>query len=380
MPIRIGKRVVQIKRIYFASIFAGYPAQRFKVILDTGSGHLFVPSSMCNVETCVGHNKYNRLESTSVMDITHDNLELDEGNQVEVLLEYGTGEIQGPPVSEIVCIGEEFDGDVEHMSANCVRMRLIEAATMSNQPFKYFDFDGVLGLGLDSLAIHPEYHFFGQMLRSGKVDPIFSYYLSRKGSNEITFGGVSSARMAGPMTWIPVHQPELGFWALKVVSVRIGNVTEPFCDDGECTAILDTGTSNLGVPNTLNKDWILKTARSTPLGVSGEKLDCQTVPGPTITFEFVDGFTFDIDSEDYYRPKLSYIQTPGDDDGPGFSREICRASLMPLPPMPELGEKPFIWGEPVLQKFYTSYDTFNQKIGIAIAAKPTPRELTAFER
>ncbi|CAE7487819.1 unnamed protein product [Symbiodinium pilosum] len=51
---------------------------------------------------------------------------------------------------------------------------------------------------------------------------------------------------------------------------------------------------------------------------------------------------------------------------------------MPLELPEPLGPKLFIWGEPVLRKYYTVYDWQDQQIGFALA-KHMPSEVSADE-
>jgi cathepsin E len=127
---------------------------------------------------------------------------------------------------------------------------------MSPAPFNEFKFDGVLGLALEGLALHPEFSFFGQAIQqhSRTMEPRFGVYLAgddgRSGS-EITLGGYNAKRMSGELRWADVVEPEQGHWMLPIRSVRIsGSGTEEkldLCKAGGCRAIADTGTSLLGV-------------------------------------------------------------------------------------------------------------------------------------
>lgn len=55
-----------------------------------------------------------------------------------------------------------------------------------------------------------------------------------------------------------------------------------------------------------------------------------------------------------------------DPDEPNVTHSVCRASLLPIE-MPHLGPKVFVWGEPVLKKYYTTYDLEGERVGFAKA-------------
>merc|ERR1719215_1489852 len=130
---------------------------------------------------------------------------------------------------------------------------MISALQMTAEPFSFVKFDGILGLGLPALALDPEYHFFGQLASAMQIAPIFSFFLSSSEDvrSEITFGGHNLKRMLGgpeAVKFVPVERPEDGHWRVKIHGVRVGNTSLPLCDNGACAAIVDTGSSTVGVP------------------------------------------------------------------------------------------------------------------------------------
>jgi len=254
-------------------------------------------------------------------------------------------------------------------------MRVITATELTEEPFRTFDFDGVLGLGLDSLAVHPEFSLFGQMVKQHKLPhDRFAYFVSRDDSvaSEISIGGHSPARMASDFQWVPVHKPELGFWQMKVKSVSVAGETVPLCDQGGCVAIADTGTSLIGAPRqaTQRLHWLL--ARKVPDNPS--EIDCTGFPGPDLVFEMDNGVNITVGPEFYSRATaMRVLQTKTN-----ATQVICRASLLPIDDHEDsVGSNVWILGEPVLRKYYTAYDWGEQRIGFAIAKQPTDRDLHA---
>eukprot|EP00439_Symbiodinium_sp_Y106_P085760 s341_g29.t2 len=104
---------------------------------------------------------------------------------------------------------------------------------------------------LDSLALAPQFSFFGMMAKQVSLEhPSFGVFLADTDAevSEISFGGSSEDKVASPLTWAPVALPDLGYWQVEIKAIRIGDRTLDYCADGQCRAVVDTGTSLLAVP------------------------------------------------------------------------------------------------------------------------------------
>jgi len=372
VPVIMNNRTVTRKTAYFGTIHVGLPnPQSFTVVFDTGSGHLFLPASECTDTACRLHRTYSREKSSTVVEVNDDGTEFAADSDEErdaVAIAYGTGEIVGDFVRELVCLGNVSESRAAaSASQNCATVRMITAKEMSPQPFSSFEFDGVLGLGLSALALDPEFHVFGQLVKGANaLKPSFSVFLSRNDDtpSEITFGGHNEQRMQGAITWAKVESPEEGYWRFKIQSVRVGDEVLPICDvPGGCSGILDTGTSMLGVPPQAVSTLLWHTAREAP-DESGSEFDCRRLPGAPMVFDLGD-FTVSVDPEDYFRPTPSLIRG----NATGELHSICRAALLPVN-LQSLGKNVFLMGEPLLKKYYTAYDAHNERVGFALAARP----------
>jgi len=365
VPVIHNGNVVALKSAYYGTIYVGAPVpQKFTVIFDTGSGHLFLPSVTCEDLPCLLHRRYNKTASTTAAEPP------DDENLVNVA--YGTGEIAGEIVQETVCLGDDVAprdtlDEGGQIVKNCVNMHIISAEEMTDSPFSEFKFDGVLGLGLTSLALTPEFHLVNQMLRTRNLAPVFSVFLSEQEDmpSEITFGGYDERRMFSDLSWTPVVSPNEGYWRVKVHSVRIGSEQLSMCDGNEgCAAILDTGTSMIGVPSKWVSKFLVKTSRE--LLDEPSELDCRGVEGPTVTFDLGGGVSVELAPKDYSRPTPSRVLSLETNT----THTICRPSLLPVN-LPKVGENVFLWGEPILRKYYTSYDTYKMRVGFSLAVQPS---------
>jgi len=373
VPVIQNNRTVMNKTAYFGNVFFGEAHfQSFTVVFDTGSGHLMLPSVRCESETCKQHRQFEpRLSQSAIKQ-----------DRVEIL--YGTGEVKGDSLRERVCLGHFKDVNVSEF---CVDLDVVLATEMTEQPFSAFDFDGVMGLGLSSLAVSPSYSFLNQIAASRDDMPrMFGVFISEEDlvSSEISFGGYDEARMVSSLQWTPVNKPELGYWQVRIKHISAGGVALPFCDDGTCVAILDSGTSSIGVPKSLLHDFHYHLAR--PISLTrddelAETADCRTVAGPSFEFH-LEGMTLSMDARDYSRPAAfnaranllssaldfaKNAQSPSMDEP---QSTFCRATLLPVTMEDPMPVKTFILGEPMLRKYYTAYDWGAERVGFALASQP----------
>mmetsp|Transcript_144145 Transcript_144145/g.268556 ORF Transcript_144145/g.268556 Transcript_144145/m.268556 type:complete len:468 (-) Transcript_144145:41-1444(-) len=368
VPVTKNNKTVMYKTAHFGKIYVGSPPQEFRVIFDTGSGHFFIPSTDCPANTCKKHRGYDRQSSLTAIDLDHDgNVADPEKQRDKVEIEFGTGEVAGEFVWDVTCLQDHRGEQNFTDSRDCTMVRVITATSMSEEPFQAFGFDGVVGLGLSDLAVHEDFSFFGQVAKQHRLSQArFGVFLSMDDEvpSEISFGGHDVRRVAHEPSWVELENPEYGYWQVTLVKVTVGGEPFALCD-GYCTAIVDTGTSLLGVPKQelTNFHWLLaRRVIDEPA-----ELDCRNFPGPEIVFHFEDGFNISVGPEDYSRPAALKIK----DSNKNETQVICRSSLLPvaMPGEEETG-RTWILGEPVLKKYYTTYDWANQRVGFSLAVQP----------
>lgn len=412
VPVKRKGKVVSFKTSYSGMISIGNPTpQMFRVVFDTGSGHLVLPSAECGSEACKVHKQYSQKMSESAVPINANGATVQPGKACDhVTIAYGTGSVKGEFVRDMVCLSHATDGDASVADADrewehkpCIELQSVMAIEMSTTPFKNFGFDGIMGMGLSALALSPQFSFFHQLTRSGKInDPHFGVFLTDGEDgyqSEIAIGGHNGDRVMTPLSWTPVARADMGYWQVKIIAVRVGGKTLDMCKDGSCHGIMDTGTSHLGIPTPHDKDVVeMLTAPA------GDMLDCRLADLPPIEIE-LPGVNITLYPDTYMRrlplredvnvdarrdpltnqlnehaeaapvttttaPPLVDDQADPEAPAPSVPR-FCRPRLMPVNMPAPLGPNLFILGEPVLHRYYSVFDFGGERgeprVGFALA-------------
>ncbi|KAL9125542.1 MAG: hypothetical protein Q9217_005265 [Psora testacea] len=262
---------------YFSKIAVGTPPQEFKVVLDTGSSNLWVPSTGCGSIACFLHNKYDSSASSTYSK---------NGSSFEI--RYGSGSLSGFVSQDTVQIGD-------------IKIKKQDFAEATSEPglaFAFGQFDGIMGLGYDTISVNHIVPPWYNMIDQGLLDaPIVSFYLSDTSNegdeSEAMFGGINDAHYTGKMTKIPLRRK--AYWEVDLDSITFGKET---ADLGDTGAILDTGTSLIALPSGLAE--ILNNQIGAKKSWNGQyTIDCDKKASlPDMTFTLT-GHNFTISSNDY---------------------------------------------------------------------------------
>ena len=215
----------------FSEIAIGTPAQTFKVVLDTGSSNLWVPSQECGSIACYLHTKYDSSASSTY-----------KANGSEFEIRYGSGSLSGFISNDNVQIGD----------LKIKNQDFAEATSEPGLAFAFGRFDGIMGLGYDTISVNKIVPPFYNMLDQGMLDePLFAFYLGNTNNgdgdeSEATFGGVNPDHYTGKMVKIPLRRK--AYWEVDLDAIAFGDATAQLADTG---VILDTGTSLIALPSTL---------------------------------------------------------------------------------------------------------------------------------
>ncbi|XP_029429998.1 LOW QUALITY PROTEIN: renin [Rhinatrema bivittatum] len=320
---------------YFGEIDIGCPAQTFKVVFDTGSANLWVPSHSCSplYSACVSHNRYDSSKSKTYVE-----------NGTGFAIQYGSGSVKGFLSQDLVKV------------ANIPVIQLFaEATALPALPFIFARFDGVLGMGYPSQAIDGITPVFDQILSEHILkEELFSVYYSRsskdthlKPGGEIILGGSDQSHYTGSFQYLDVIKK--GFWQISLKGVAVGAETL-FCMEG-CTVAVDTGASYITGPAG-SVSVLMKAIGATELAEGEYIVDCDKVAHlPDISFH--------MGGRSYTLSGQAYILRQSE-----FGEEVCTVAFSGLDIPPPTGPLWFL-GATFIGQYYTEFDRKNNRIGFA---------------
>lgn len=318
------------KMAYFGKLSIGTPPQFFSVVFDTGSGNLMVPGENCQSAACRSHDRFLQTSSSSAREVNCDGSEIASDTEPdEVTITFGTGHVTGRCLQDTICIG-----------SLCAPGGFIASIDESRHPFASFEFDGVLGLALTSMAQGEQFSVMEQLSQQHALQkPLFSVFLSESEGSEITFGEVNRERMASELFWVDVVSSS-GYWEVQIDDITLNDKPQNLCRD--CRVAVDTGTSQLAGPSHVVADL------SRMLNVAQ---DCSNYKRlPDLGFVIGRKHVLNLSPHDYVDKSTSY----------------CDINLMALDVPPPKGPL-FVFGIPFLQKYFTVYDHGNNRVGFAVA-------------
>ncbi|KAG7388614.1 hypothetical protein PHYPSEUDO_012105 [Phytophthora pseudosyringae] len=396
---------------FFGSIGVGSPPQRFQVIFDTGSSDIWLPEANC--ADCAGSRRYRAAVSRS-----HEALD------APFRLEYGSGNASGRVVREQISL---FGAQDETLTLSRVHMG---SASETTKRLQRFQADGIVGLGLDALALITKPSLL-------KADPRlrrFSIYInplpSALPSAQLIFGGVDDSLPVAhmpqanrshvswrhfPLVRYPSSRRAHGFWAIRLHRLTVGSFDsrsdsspKQFAGSGEgivavsaAVAIVDSGTSLLLLPRRAFDATIAEIQQhlraqhgrvlcADPHAVSGYACaDCTAEMFPALRFSFVmeeasagsqsKTQTLVLQGTDYVRCD-DFICAPQLDVHALFTSKKNKSKL-PAPaasamtanvPLGKEHEEVVVLGVTFLRAYYVQFDSERKTVGFACVASPSP--------
>jgi len=220
-----------------------------------------------------------------------------------------------------------------------------EATKEPGLAFAFGKFDGILGLGYDTISVNHITPPFYSMVNKGLLDaPVFSFRLgsSEDDGGEAVFGGIDSAAYTGKITYVPVRRKE--YWEVELEKVVFGDDELELESTG---AAIDTGTSLIVVPTDIAE--MLNTQIGAKKSWNGQyQIDCNKVPSlPQLSFYF-GGKPYALEGTDY----TLNVQGTCISAFTGMDLNLPGGSL-------------WIIGDAFLRKYFTVYDLGRNAVGFA---------------
>jgi len=322
---------------YYGEIGLGTPEQTFTVVFDTGSSNLWVPSTHCRSIACFLHKKYDsKLSETYVK------------NGTDFAIQYGSGALEGFISHDKLTLGDLV---IDNQG-------FAESTKEPGLTFAMARFDGILGLGYDTISVQKVVPPFFNAVDQGLVkEPVIGVWLNKAEGNDdseggsITFGGIDKSHIDGEITYSPVIRK--GYWEVELEDVtmngeKIGVTTR--------RAAIDTGTSLFAIP--VNEADIINKRIGAVKQNSGQYMvDCSTLSSlPNIELTF-NGRTFSLTPQQYV------LEVGG---GLFGGESQCISGFMGID-IPAPAGPLWIVGDVFLRIYYTIYDLGNNRVGFAKA-------------
>lgn len=319
---------------YYGDIQIGTPPQSFKVIFDTGSSNLWVPSKKCPVSNlaCKTHHKYDSSTSSTYV-----------ANGTKFAIQYGSGKLDGFLSQDTVTFG----------GLQVQKQTFAEAIDEPGVTFLAAKFDGILGMAFSRISVDGVLPVWYNLVDQKLVtDNVFSFWLNRTAGpvsgGELVLGGTDPAHFAGPITYVPVSRA--AYWQFQMDKLELKGTS--FCD--KCQAIADTGTSLLVGPTDVVKKLNLMIG-AIP-AIKGEAIiDCKKIPTlPVITIT-INGVDFPLTGKQYVLEVTSQGQTE------------CISGFLGMDIPPPAGPL-WILGDVFIGAYTTVFDQGNLRVGFGKSA------------
>lgn len=319
---------------YFGPVSIGSPPQEFLVVYDSGSSNLWVPSEQCSNCKAKG-GRYDSAASSSY------------GKDGQAFaLAYGTGDCKGFLSRDQAVLG----------SAVIQNFTFGEVTTEAADVFGQAPFDGIMGFGPAAAAVNKVPTPMDELVKQGVIEHnVFSFYLTNDpaaNTSALVLGGTDPKYYSGDFTYIPVSKAAkvLPYWLVAADDIAVGGKSIDACGGFTgCQMVVDTGTSLMAGP--------VKAVEKLIAPIGDVAADCSNVESlPIVTFTF-GGKNFPLGPEFY----VIRVQDE-------YGRDQCQLGIQGI----NAGAPIWILGDVFLRKYYTVWDTDQNRIGFA-TARTTPQ-------
>jgi len=319
---------------YYGTVQLGTPAVTFKVLFDTGSSNLWVPSSQCRKSkfpSCKTHQLYNSAQSSTYV-----------ANGTKLVLAYGSGNCAG-----FLSIDNLTFGGIPVQAVT-----FGEITTFPGQQWIESDFDGLFGMAYPAISQDGVTPPFDALMQQGSLSSnAFAFYLTtieapndpKAKTSALTLGGANPNFYVGNFSYFPVVSQT--YWTIMMDDFTVGGQSINVCStDSPCPAIVDSGTSLIAGPSAALNPVLAK------LVVSEDCSNLGTLPPIALSFS---GKSFTLQPSQYVL--VLEAQAGGNPQ--------CQIGLQTLDTPNGL----WIVGDTFMRYYYTLFDRDQNRVGFATA-------------
>lgn len=322
---------------YYGAVKIGTPPQSFKVIYDTGSSNLWVPNTKCPQAS--NKDMYDSSKSSTYVQ-----------NGTVFHIQYGSGPVSGFLSYDSVMIGDDIELKID-------KYEFAEITDASGLGFGYSyagAFDGILGLGWDSIAVDGIPTVVTTLINQKKIaEPVFTFFLgtSNGADGELMIGGLDPSKfVAGSMVYVPLISET--YWEVQLDGVKVSGQQVT----GASKSIVDSGTSAIAAPSAAVK-------------VIADKIGAWDVLGKYIvSCSAADKETF------HFTLKGQDFEIPGKDVVVPAAVGECLLLILPMD-IPAPAGPLWILGDIFMRTYYVAFDYGRKAVGIAKAKTGAAQEV-----
>lgn len=327
---------------YVGKLGFGTPLQELSVVFDTGSSDIWVPDSTCT--KCGHHDSFDSTKSSSYSPVTSKT-----GGNKEFTIKYGSGSVSGYVGSDTTWLTSDIP----------LKNTIFGLTTKEDSAIASFDMDGIVGLAFSGLASVTQPVMLDLLSDTfSDSDLKFDFYLldSNENSNSYIEFGAPDDDDDNTTNWqySPVFASySLRYWTVLIDAIQLSNIENDkvslsLCDDEDddnaCYAIVDSGTSGIGLPDDVMTS-ILKSISVTFHDTTC--YSCYYSDFPILTFKLDKNVQLKLQPEDYVSCSMW---------------RSCSVSFQ------STGSSGFvILGDTVIEAFPTRFDVDNLRVGFLCA-------------
>ncbi|KAI9492099.1 aspartic peptidase domain-containing protein [Zychaea mexicana] len=356
---------------YVIELGVGTPAQTFKVIFDTGSPVIWIPSDECNdTSDCPGATTTFETEKSSTKSIEKDNI---------IMVHYGSGAVEGHVAHDTISFQDTRIANQSMGLATKVVDNLLTDGI-----------NGIVGFapnrGTSEFNTKHETLLtpMDNLVKQKAVERnMFSVYFQplRDHKDISTVGGklalgglLPEDTYQGEIQWIPqiVDGDYADYWTIGLESISVGEAQVSSAVSkkrrSQAYGIVDTGTTMI----VLKPQIAANVYKNIKQAKYNETLELYTVPCnslealPNVEFHFANGVKLSLTPQQYTVPEWQLVYW-GASDCPLY---IVSTTLDDAEEAEE-GGLDFILGQKFLEHYVSIYDGDDHRVGFAQANHPT---------